>query len=136
MTTDSTNSAGAERCGTGYDESGSKTRSTRDDLSIQIQEKTGLSRDKVIEVVTIVTDFMKERLPVDVIESVSEYLGDAGGKTVTIVGSATDMATGAARSAAGVAGDATNKATGTASAVFSKATEPFAGAVDPDDIDS
>ena len=133
---DSTNSAGAEWYGIGYDESLSKARSTMDDLIIQIQEKTGLSRDKVIEVVTIVTDFMKERLPVDVIESVSEYLGDAGGKTVTIVGSATDMATGAARSAADVAGDATNKAVGTASAVFSKATESLGGAVDPDDIES
>jgi hypothetical protein len=107
-----------------------------DDLILEIQEKTNLSRDKVIEVVTIVTEFMKERLPTDVIETVSEYLGDAGGKTATAVGSATDMATGAARSAAGVAGDATNKATGTASAVFSKATESFAGAVDPDDIAS
>ena len=107
-----------------------------EDLIIQIQEKTGLSKDKVIEVVTIVTDFMKERLPADVIESVSEYLGDAGGKTVTIVGSATDMAAGATRTAAGVAGDATNKAVGTASAVFSKATESFSGVVDPDDIES
>jgi hypothetical protein len=107
-----------------------------DDLIIQIQEKTGLSRDKVIEVVTIVTDFMKERLPVDVIESVSEYLGDPAGKTVTIVGSATDMATGAARSAADVAAGATNKAVGTASAVFSKATESFGGVVDSDDIES
>ena len=119
-----------------YDECVSKTRSTMEDLIIQIQEKTGLSRDKVIEVATIVTDFMKERMPADVIETVSEYLGDAGGKTATAVGSATDMATGAARSAAGVAGDATNMATGTASAVFSKATESFAGTVDPDDIDS
>jgi len=107
-----------------------------EDLIIQIQEKTGLSREKVIEVATIVTDFMKERLPADVIESVSEYLGDAGEKTVTIVGSATDMATDATRSAASVASDATSKAVGTASAVFSKATESFSGSVDPDDIDS
>jgi len=107
-----------------------------DDLILEIQEKTNLSRDKVIEVVTIVTEFMKERLPTDVIETVSEYLGDAGGKTVTVIGSATDMATGAAKSAAGVAGDATKKSVGTASAVFSKATESFGGAVDPDDIES
>jgi hypothetical protein len=133
---DFTNSAGAEWCCIGYDESVSKPRSTMDDLIIQIEEKTGLSRDKVIEVVTIVTDFMKERLPVDVIESISEYLGDPAGKTVTIIGSATGMATGAARSAADVTTDATSKAVGTASSVFSKATESFGGAVDPDDIES
>ena len=107
-----------------------------DDLILEIQEKTNLSRDKVIEVVTIVTEFMKERLPIDVIETVSEYLGDAGGKTVTVVGSATGKATGAAKSAAGVASDATKKSVGTASAAFSKAAESFGGTVDPDDIES
>jgi uncharacterized protein YjbJ (UPF0337 family) len=128
--------AGAERRGIRYDGSVNETRSIMDDLILEIQEKTNLSRDKVIEVVTIVTEFMKERLPTDVIETVSEYLGDAGGKTVTVVGSATNMATGAAKSAVGVAGDATKKSVGTASAVFSKATESFGGAVDPDDIES
>jgi hypothetical protein len=107
-----------------------------DDLIIQIEQKTGLSRDKVIEVVTIVVDFMKERMPTDVIETVSEYLGDAGGKTVTIVESATGMATDAARSAADIASDATSKAVGTASTVFTAATESVAGMVDPDDIKS
>jgi predicted molibdopterin-dependent oxidoreductase YjgC len=107
-----------------------------DDLIIQIEEKTGLSRAKVIEVVTIVTDFMKERVPTDVIETVSEYLGDAGGKTVTIVGSATGMATDAARSAADIAADATSKAVGTASTVISTATGSVAGMIDPDDIES
>lgn len=107
-----------------------------DDLIIEIQQKTNLSRDKVIEVVTIVTDFMKERLPADVVESVSEYLSDSGGKTVTVITSGADMASGAARSAKDVATGATGKVVGTAATVFSKATESFAGAVDPDDIES
>jgi hypothetical protein len=107
-----------------------------DDLILEIQEKTNLSRDKVIEVVTIVTDFMKERLPVDVIETVSEYLGGAGEMTVTVVGSATDVATGVARSAADVASGATGKVVGTTSAAFSKATDVVAGAVSSNDEDS
>lgn len=107
-----------------------------DDLILEIQEKTNLSRDKVIEVVTIVTDFMKERLPVDVIETVSEYLGGAGEMTATVVGSATDVATGVARSAADVASGATGKVVGTTSAAFSKATDVVAGAVSSNDEDS
>jgi hypothetical protein len=107
-----------------------------DDLILEIQEKTNLSRDKVIEVVTIVTDFMKERMPVDVIETVSEYLGGAGERTVTVIGSAGGMATGAARSAADVTGDATTKAVDTASAAFQKATETFSGVVVSNDDES
>jgi hypothetical protein len=102
-----------------------------DDLIIEIQQKTNLSRDKVIEVVTIVTDFMKERLPTDVVESVSEYLSDPGEKTVTVITSATDMASGAARSAKDVATDATGKVVGTATSAFSKATDAVAGVVSP-----
>jgi hypothetical protein len=107
-----------------------------DDLILEIQQQTNLSRDKVIEVVTIVTDFMKERMPVDVIETVSEYLGGAGERTVTVIGSAGGMATGAARSAADVTGDATTKAVGTASTAFQKATETFTGVVVSNDDES
>jgi hypothetical protein len=107
-----------------------------DDLILEIQQQTNLSRDKVIEVVTIVTDFMKERMPVDVIETVSEYLGGAGERTVTVIGSAGGVATGAARSAADVTGDATTKAVDTASAAFLKATETFSGVVVSNDDES
>jgi hypothetical protein len=112
-----------------YDGSVDKTRSIMDDLILEIQQKTNLSRDKVIEVVTIVTDFMKERLPIDVIETVSEYLGGAGERSVTLIESAGGMATGAARSATDVTGDATTKAVDTASAAFQNATETFSGVV-------
>jgi hypothetical protein len=107
-----------------------------DDLILEIQQKTDLSRDKVIEVVTIVTDFMKERMPVDVIETVSEYLGGAGERTVTVIGSAGGVASDVARSAADVTGDATTKAVDTASAAFVKAAKTFSGVVISNDDES
>ena len=107
-----------------------------DDLILEIQQKTNLSRDKVIEVVTIVTDFMKERMPVDVIETVSGYLGGAGERTVTVVGSAGGAASDVARSAADVTGDATTKAVDTASAAFVKAAKTFSGVVISNDDES
>ena len=107
-----------------------------DDLILEIQQKTNLSRDKVIEVVTIVTDFMKERMPVDVIETVSEYLGGAGERTVTVIGSAGGAASDVARSAADVTGDATTKAVDSESAAFVKAAETFSGVVISTDDES
>jgi hypothetical protein len=107
-----------------------------DDLILEIQQKTNLSRDKVIEVVTIVTDFMKERIPVDVIETVSEYLGGAGERTVTVIGSAGGAASDVARSAADVTGDTTTKAVDTASAAFVKAAKTFSGVVISNDDES
>jgi hypothetical protein len=107
-----------------------------DDLILEIQQKTDLSRDKVIEVVTIVTDFMKERIPVDVIETVSEYLGGAGERTVTVIGSAGGVASDVARSAGDVTGDATTKAVDTASAAFVKAAKTFSGVVISNDDES
>jgi hypothetical protein len=107
-----------------------------DDLILEIQQRTDLSRDKVIEVVTIVTDFMKERIPVDVIETVSEYLGGAGERTVTVIGSAGGVASDVARSAGDVTGDATTKAVDTASAAFVKAAKTFSGVVISNDDES
>ncbi len=104
-----------------------------DDLISQVQEKTGLSKDKVIEVVTIVTDFMKDLLPEDLVETVSEYLGGAGEMSASVAGSAADMATGAARSATSVASGATEKVVGTASVAFSKATDTISGVVKSSD---
>lgn len=104
-----------------------------DDLIAEIQERTNLSKDKVIEVVTIVTDFMKEKLPTELVDSVSAYLGEAGEKTMTAAGSAVGMATEAAGAAKNVATDATGKAVETATSAFSKATETVAGVVGTND---
>ena len=94
-----------------------------EDLIAEIQEKTGLSTDKVLEVVTLVTEFMKERLPDDLIQSISGYLGEAADKAMGAAGSATVMGVGAAKSATSVAAGATGKAVGTASSAFSKAVD-------------
>ncbi|MEN8240042.1 MAG: hypothetical protein ABFR53_12685 [Actinomycetota bacterium] len=104
-----------------------------DDLIAEIQERTNLSREKVLEVVTIVTDFMKEKLPEELVESISNYLGEAGEKTVAAAGSAAGMATGAAQTAKTVAAGATGKAVETATAAFSKATDTVAGVVKSND---
>lgn len=96
-----------------------------DDLIADIQEKTGLSAEKVLEVLTMATDFMKERLPEPLVDQVVSYLG-----------AATTMASEAAGSASGVASVATgavDKAVETAASVFSKAADVVAGTVAPDD---
>jgi len=93
-----------------------------DDLIAEIQEKTGLSTEKVLEVLTMVTDFMKDRLPEDLLGAATEMASGAAG-------SATDVAS----SASSVASDAVDKAVGTAASVFSKAVDAVANAVASDD---
>ena len=69
-----------------------------DDLIKDIQERTGLSADKVLEVVTMVTEYMREALPDELVAQVSSYLGSAA--------------------------EATSGATTTAKATISAATSP------------
>lgn len=75
-----------------------------EDLINDIQEKTGLSADKVLEVVTMVADYMRQALPEDLITQVTSYLGDAAtspGETAAgAMASATDVAARAAGSTA------------------------------------
>ncbi len=77
-----------------------------EDLIKDIQEKTGLSADKVLEVVTMVADYMRNALPDELVAQIATYLGDAAsspGDTATdAVTSATDFATKAAGSTAAV----------------------------------
>ena len=94
-----------------------------EDLIAEIQEKTGLSTEKVLEVVTLVTEFMKERLPDDLVQSISGYLGGAAEKAMGAAGSATGVGVGAAKSATSVAAGATGKAVGSAASAFSKAVD-------------
>ncbi|GMQ99041.1 MAG: hypothetical protein BMS9Abin17_1586 [Acidimicrobiia bacterium] len=104
-------------------------RNTVDDLIAEIQEKTGLSTEKVLEVLTMVTDFMKDQLPEDLVEQVASYLGAATEMASGAAGSASD----AASSASSVASGAVDKAVGTAASVFSKAVDAVANVVAPDD---
>ena len=48
-----------------------------EDLIADIQEKTGLSADKVLEVVTMVADYMKNALPEELVDKIATYLGEA-----------------------------------------------------------
>ncbi|MCL1601666.1 MAG: hypothetical protein M3112_09060 [Actinomycetia bacterium] len=75
-----------------------------EDLINDIQEKTGLSTDKVLEVVTMVADYMKQALPDDLVAQITAYLGDAasspGDAAGDVIASAADVAASAAGSTA------------------------------------
>lgn len=75
-----------------------------EDLINEIQEKTGLSADKVLEVVTMVADYMRQALPDDLVVQITTYLGDAasspGDAAGGVITSATDVAAKAAGSTA------------------------------------
>lgn len=84
-----------------------------DDLVAQIQEKTGLSAEKVLEVVTIVTEFFKENLPDDLVNQITTYLSQGAASTTEKASSASGTAAAGATQAvgavAGVAGSAISK---------------------------
>ncbi len=79
-----------------------------EDLIHDIQEKTGLPADKVLEVVTMVSDYMRAALPDELVAQIASYLGDAatspGDTAADAVTSATDFATRAAESTAAAVG--------------------------------
>jgi len=112
-----------------YDGFDTDPRSTMDDLITEIQEQTNLSKEKVLEVVTIVTDYMKDALPAELVETISAYLADAGDRSSSAVGMATEVA----QTAKGVATDATAKAVETAASAFSKAADAVSNVVSPKD---
>lgn len=79
-----------------------------EDLINEIQERTGLSAEKVLEVVTMVTDYMKNVLPDDLIQQVTRYLSDAavtpGDSAGNVVSTAADFAAKAAETGAAAFG--------------------------------
>ena len=85
-----------------------------DDLIKQIEEKTGLSAEKVLEVVTMVTDFFKENLPEDLVNQVTSSLSQAAASASNTAsaagGSAASRAQEVAAGAAGIAGSMLSKA--------------------------
>lgn len=84
-----------------------------EDLIKQIQERTGLPADKALEVVTVVTEFLKDNLPEDLINQITMYLAKAAS-------TASDTASTAGSAAATGASGAVGMAVGAASTVFSK----------------
>ncbi len=79
-----------------------------EDLIKDIQERTGLSADKVLEVVTMVTDYMRNALPDDLVAQITGYLNEAatspGDSASAAVSTAAGLASKAAETTATVVG--------------------------------
>ena len=100
-----------------------------DDLIKDIQERTGLPADKVLEVVTMVTEYMREALPDELVAQVTAYLGSAAEAT----SGATTTARTASGAAAAGAGDLVGKATDVATQAFNLAKDTVADLTSNDD---
>lgn len=94
-----------------------------EDLIKDIQERTGLPADKVLEVVTMVTDYMKSVLPEDLVAVVASYLGQAAEQATTAAGAARETASSATGTAAGAASSVVGMATGMASQAMDMAMD-------------
>lgn len=86
-----------------------------DELIAQITEKTGVTAEKAKEMVGVTTEWMRSKLPDDMVDQVSSMLAGAGEIATSAAGSAAEMASGAAATATGMAGDLWGKATGSES---------------------
>ncbi len=104
-----------------------------EDLIAQIQEKTGLPADKVLEVVTIVTEYLKERLPDDLVEQITTYLAGAVGVASDTASSAGGIASSVAASVTEAASGAVEKLVDTTASVVSRAVETVGQVVASDD---
>jgi len=86
-----------------------------EDIIKEIQDKTGLSADKVVEVVTIVIDRLGNALPDELVSQVASYLGEAAtdpqSAATGVVTAASEAATQAANTAAAAVGTALNALT-------------------------
>ncbi|MEN8041600.1 MAG: DUF2780 domain-containing protein [Actinomycetota bacterium] len=113
-------SAGAEAPARGHQEYARRTKTREghmDELISQIVEKTGVTAQQAKEGVTIALDWVKDKLPSDVVDQLSGVLEGAGDMAADAVekakgaaGSASDAAGGAASSATDVAGNLWEKA--------------------------
>lgn len=91
-----------------------------DDLIKNIQERTGLPADTVLEVVTMVTDYLRNALPDDLVRQVTSYLNRAA------------ESAGAARtSATAGASNAVGRATDVAASAFNAARESMTNTSGP-----
>lgn len=98
-----------------------------EDLIKDIQDRTGLPADKVLEVVTMVTDYLKRALPPDLVDQVTSYLGVAAESATTAAGTARAAASTGASTAAG----AISSASGIAQSAFSAARDAVSERVSP-----
>ena len=94
-----------------------------EDLIKDIQDRTGLPADKVLEVVTMVTDYMRHALPEDLVAQVSAYLGVAAEQASGAANTAGSAAASATGSASSGAADMVGMATGIAGSAVSAAKD-------------
>lgn len=96
--------------------------STVEDLIKDIQERTGLPAEKVLEVVTMVTDYMKNALPDDLVAQITQHLSNAAERASGVAASASSTAASSASAAVGVA-------SGVASSAFAAARDTVTNAL-------
>ncbi len=92
-----------------------------EDLIEDIQERTGLPADKVLEVVTMVTDYLRNALPDDLVAQITQHLNNAAERATSAAASASSTAASSASAAIGMA-------SGVASSAFSAARDTVANA--------
>lgn len=94
-----------------------------DDLIRDIQERTGLPADTVLVVVTMVTDYMRQALPDDLVEQITAYLGAAAESASGAAGSARSTASSATSAAAAGASGLIDVASGVTASAFAVAKD-------------
>ncbi len=100
-----------------------------DELIAQITEKTGVTAEKAKEMIGVTTEWMKDKLPEDLVAQLSSVLSGAGGMASSAAAKATDVAGSAAGVATGAAATATEKAGG----LWDKTKDTVTGSASGDD---
>ena len=83
-----------------------------DELIEQIVAKTGVSQAQVSQIIPMVLDFLKDKLPPGTIDQVSGLLGGAGASMASASQGVTTAATGAAADLGQQGQDAASKVSG------------------------
>ena len=104
-----------------------------DDLIADIQERTGLPTDTVVEVVTMVADYLRQALPDDLVQQVAAHLGNAAESATDIAGSTTSAAAKAGATAASSASAVIGTAAGAASSTVGIARDALNNLTGDDD---
>jgi hypothetical protein len=94
-----------------------------EDLIKDIQQRTGLPADKVLEVVTMVTDYLRNALPDDLVRQVTSYLGAAADSAGNAAGTARTTASSAGSAAASGANELVGRAGGLAASALTTAKD-------------
>ena len=98
-----------------------------DELIAQIQEKTGIGADKAKEIAGVVTAFLRDNLPDDMLERLGEVAAGAAEKAGDTAGAAEGAASAAASSVTERAKDAGGAVAGTAGDLYFKTKDSITG---------